>query len=83
MSIQKKTWGYLWMISIDDPNIKTINDKIWNYTLSTIPKVVMAKEKDFDKVWNEFLDGFEKLGNSKVEEYYTKRIKQNIELWTK
>ncbi|ADL43098.1 extracellular solute-binding protein family 1 [Caldicellulosiruptor obsidiansis OB47] len=79
----EKTWGYLWMIAIDDPNIKTINDKIWNYTLSTIPKVVMAKEKDFDKVWNDFLAGFERLGNSKVEEYYTKRIKQNIELWTK
>uniref|UniRef100_A0A7C5Z5P0 Extracellular solute-binding protein n=1 Tax=Caldicellulosiruptor owensensis TaxID=55205 RepID=A0A7C5Z5P0_9FIRM len=79
----EKTWGYLWMISIDDPKIKTINDKIWNYTLSTIPKVVMAKEKDFDKLWNDFLAGFERLGNSKVEEYYTKRIKQNIDLWTK
>lgn len=71
----EKMWGYLWMILIDDFNIKIINDKIWNYIFLIILKVVMVKEKDFDKVWNEFLVGFEKFGNSKVEEYYIKRIK--------
>ena len=79
----EKTWGYLWMIPIDDDELRVVNNKIWDYTLKTIPKVVTAPRKDFDKTFDAFLKGLDDLGVKKIEEYYTKRIKQNVELWTK
>lgn len=77
-----KTWGYLWMYSIDDPDIEVINSKIWDYTLKTVPQIVMAPVDKFDKAYDDFLAGLDNLGVQKVEQFYTDRIRKNVEFWS-
>jgi len=79
----EKSWGYLWMVSVDDQDLKVVASKVWDYTLKTIPKVVMAKKDSFDRTFDDFIAGLNKLGIEKIEKYYTDRIKQNVDLWTK
>lgn len=81
-SYPTKTWGYLWMVSIDDPEIDVINQKIWDYTLKTIPQVIMAPADKFDKAYDDFLAGLDQLGVEKVEQFYTQKIRENVELWS-
>ncbi|MGI6101842.1 MAG: ABC transporter substrate-binding protein [Bacillota bacterium] len=77
-----KVWGYLWMVAIDDPTIDVINQKAWDYTLKTVPQIVMAPADQFDKAYDDFLAGLDELGVQKVEEFYTKKIQENLELWS-
>ncbi|MFY9443294.1 MAG: ABC transporter substrate-binding protein, partial [Bacillota bacterium] len=77
-----KVWGYLWMVAIDDPTIDVINQKVWDYTLKTVPQIVMAPADQFDKAYDDFLAGLDELGVQKVEEFYTKKIQENLELWS-
>src|SRR5690554_3611037 len=78
----EKSWGYLWMASIDDPELRAVDNRIWDYTLKTISGVVTAPTEQFDKTYDNFLKGLDDLGNDRIEEYYTERIKKNVELWS-
>lgn len=78
-----KTWGYLWMYPTPDEDMRAIGNKLFDYVIKNIPKVVMAPTKEFDKVWNEFLKGLDDLGAKKYEEYKTKQIREMVEFWKK
>ncbi|HPU43405.1 MAG TPA: ABC transporter substrate-binding protein [Dictyoglomaceae bacterium] len=78
-----KTWGYLWMYSTPDEDIRAIGNKLFDYVIRSIPKVVMAPTKDFDKVWSDFLKGMDDLGAKKYEDYKTQQIKEMVNFWKK
>jgi putative aldouronate transport system substrate-binding protein len=71
------------MYPTPDEDIRAIGNKLFDYVIKNIPKVVMAPTKDFDKVWAEFLKGMDKLGAKQYEEYKTKQIKEMVEFWKK
>jgi putative aldouronate transport system substrate-binding protein len=60
-------------------DMRVIENKLFEYELRNITKVVMAPTKDFYKVWAEFLKGMENLGVKKYEDYKLKQIKEMIE----
>ncbi|GJM76816.1 hypothetical protein HMSSN036_90320 [Paenibacillus macerans] len=47
-----------------------------------IPEAILAKEADFDKVYDAFLAELDKAGAQKMEAEYTELVKKRVELFT-
>jgi hypothetical protein len=45
-----------------------------------IPKLVLAKPEDFEKVWSEYRAEFEKLDTASYEKFVTEKVKELVEL---
>jgi putative aldouronate transport system substrate-binding protein len=46
-----------------------------------VPRAVMAKPSDFDKVWDEFMKELNNLGIQKVYEAYEREMHKRYKLW--
>lgn len=78
-----KPWGAAWNIPVPSDNELTVLDeKLKTITWKMIPKAVLAKPEEFDRVWDDYLQQLEKAGVHKAEELRTQLVKDRVKLWS-
>lgn len=80
----ERKYGAGWTISFDtasDANV--IFQKSQDLIKKYIPQAILASPADFDKVYDQFLTELDKINVSKMNEEYSKLIKERVEMWTK
>jgi len=80
----ERAYGAGWTINFDtasDANV--IFQKSQDLMKKYIPQAILAKPADFDKVYDEFMAELDKVGVSKMNEEYSKLIKDRVEMWSK
>ena len=80
----ERKYGAGWTINFDtasDANV--IFQKSQDLMKKYIPKAILASPADFDKVYDEFMAELDKVGVSKMNEEYSKLIKERVEMWSK
>jgi putative aldouronate transport system substrate-binding protein len=75
-------WGEGWDIPVpDDHPIKDVTAKGDELSRHYLPLVVMARDGQFDTVWNEYVEEYNKLDWQKVRDFYHNAIKARVEAW--
>jgi len=59
-----------------------LDEKLKTITWKMIPKAVLAKPEEFDRVWDDYLQQLEKAGVHKAEELRTQLVKDRVKLWS-
>lgn len=78
-----KEWGALYnMQAPTDGDYEVIYQKTQDIVDKEIPKVILAKTEDFDKLYDQFLADLDKAGAKKMEEEYTQLVKNRVKLFT-
>ncbi|HEX7056662.1 MAG TPA: ABC transporter substrate-binding protein [Bacilli bacterium] len=77
-----KPWGAAWNIPVPgDSELAVLQNQMKDITWSYIPKAVLAKPGDFDKIWDEYLQKLKDAGVDKMDELYTQIVKERVALW--
>ncbi len=80
--LPKSAWGQAWQIPYDqNSDIALIIKKCEDIMKLGIPKAVLAKPDDFDKVWAGIMAELKAAGVEKANADFTKLVKDRIELW--
>ncbi|MCK8488057.1 ABC transporter substrate-binding protein [Paenibacillus sp. MBLB2552] len=78
-----KDWGALYNMPVPtDGDYQVIFQKTQDIVRKRIPEAVLAKEADFDKVYDAFLAELDKAGAKEMEAEYTELVKKRVELFT-
>lgn len=78
-----KEWGALYNMPVPtDGDYQVIFQKTQDIVRKRIPEAILAKEADFDKVYDAFLAELDKAGAQKMEAEYTELVKKRVELFT-
>lgn len=78
-----KEWGALYNMPVPtDGDYQVIFEKTKDIVRKRIPEAILAKEADFDKVYETFLAELDKAGAVKMEAEYTELVKKRVELFT-
>lgn len=78
-----KEWGALYNMPVPtDGDYQVIFQKTHDIVRKRIPEAILAKEADFDKVYDAFLAELDKAGAQKMEAEYTELVKKRVELFT-
>lgn len=48
-----------------------------------LPRLILSEPKDFDKLWNEYVQAMEANGIAKYEAYMTEQVKLRVNSWSK
>ncbi|MNG35299.1 hypothetical protein D3C84_1220030 [compost metagenome] len=51
-------------------------------TWKRVPQAIMAKPENFDKIWDEYQNELIKAGVEKMEEGFTRYVKDRVALWS-
>ncbi|PWV99683.1 putative aldouronate transport system substrate-binding protein [Paenibacillus cellulosilyticus] len=78
-----KEWGALYNMQVPtDGEYQVIYTKTQAIVDKDVPKVVLAKTEDFDKVYDEFIADLDNAGAKKMGEMYTALVKNRVKLFT-
>lgn len=78
-----KDWGALYNMPVPtDGDYQVIYQKTQDIIRKRIPEAILAKEADFDKIYDAFLEELDKAGAKKMEAEYTELVKKRVELFT-
>ncbi|MBW4841028.1 MAG: ABC transporter substrate-binding protein [Paenibacillaceae bacterium] len=78
-----KDWGALYNMPVPtDGDYQVIFQKTQDIVRKRIPEAVLAKEADFDKVYDAFLAELDNAGAKEMEAEYTELVKKRVELFT-
>ncbi|RRJ66873.1 extracellular solute-binding protein [Paenibacillus oralis] len=78
-----KEWGALYNMPVPtDGDYQVIFEKTKDIVRKRIPEAILAKEADFDKVYDTFLAELDKAGAAKMEAEYTELVKKRVALFT-
>lgn len=78
-----KEWGALYnMQAPTDGDYQVIYQKTQDIVDKSIPRAILAKPEDFDKVYDQFLADLDKAGAKKMEAEYTTLVKNRVKLFT-
>jgi len=80
----ERKYGAGWTINFDtasDANV--IFQKSQDLMKKYIPKAILATPEEFDSVYDEFLAELDKINVQKMNDEYSKLIKDRVELWSK
>jgi len=81
---KEKAYGAAWNISIPgEDEVAVLGLKMREITWRRIPEAILAKPTDFDRIWDEYMNELDKAGVKRMEERYTKFVKDRVELWSK
>ena len=81
---KEKAYGAAWNISIPgEDEVSVLGLKMREITWRRIPEVILAKPTDFDRIWDDYMNELDKSGVKRMEERYTKFVKDRVELWSK
>jgi putative aldouronate transport system substrate-binding protein len=77
-----RPWGAAWNISVpSDSDTAVLQEKMKGITWKRIPEAILAKPKDFDRIWDEYMAELEKAGVEKMEDGYESLVKERVKLW--
>lgn len=76
-----KTYGAAWLVNIDDPEWKAMDDKILKTGYKMIPAAILAKPADFDKKWDDYQKALKTAGLDKDTAQFSQALKDRTELW--
>lgn len=76
----KSPYGYLWDIKIPE-DLQAINTQLGDLTRRYLAKAIMAKPKEFDKIWDEFLNKANKIPWRKVTNFMQIQIQKRLKEW--
>lgn len=76
-------YGYAWEINVpaERADVNIAQQKMSDVRRKYLPKLVMAKPADFNKVWNDFVKEFEKTNYKVYEKFKTDMIQWRIKNW--
>ncbi|MEZ0536479.1 ABC transporter substrate-binding protein [Caldicellulosiruptoraceae bacterium PP1] len=76
-------YGFAWDINVpaDRTDVTLANQKMHDVTRKYLPKLVMAKPNEFDKIWNEYVKAFSKTNYTVYEKFKTEQIKWRMKAW--
>jgi putative aldouronate transport system substrate-binding protein len=78
-----KPYGAAWSINLETGSeVAVIFQKTQDIMKKRVPEAVMSKPEQFDAVWDAFMSDLEKAGVQKLNEEYTKLVKDRIQLWS-
>lgn len=79
---ENEVWFPLWSYNIPQGSQEAIvQTKIEETEMKWLPKVIMASEADFDKMWNDYQTELNKLDIASVEALYTKELRRRVDAW--
>jgi len=77
-------FGAAWMTTIpQDSDLTIILKKADDESQKSIPKAILAKPADFDKVWDEYIATLKKIEIEKAGTDFTKLLADKSQLWSK
>ncbi|WNS46866.1 ABC transporter substrate-binding protein [Paenibacillus sp. MMS20-IR301] len=77
-----KPWGAVWNIPVpSDSDANIYGTKMKDITWKRIPKVIMAKPEEFDKLWDEYQQELIDAGVEKMEASQTQYVQALVKLW--
>ncbi|MEO3944250.1 ABC transporter substrate-binding protein [Gorillibacterium sp. CAU 1737] len=79
----EKAYGAAWNITIPgEDEVTILANKMKDITWKRIPEAILAKPADFDKIWDSYMAELDKAGVKKMEEGFTKYVKDRVSLWS-
>ena len=80
---KEKAYGAAWNIAIPgEDEVTILANKMKDITWKRIPEAILAKPDQFDKIWDAYMAELDKAGVTKMEQGFTKYVKDRVELWT-
>lgn len=77
-----RPWGSAWNINIETGSeANVLFQKCQDIMKRRIPEAILAKPEQFDAIWDDFMKDLEKAGVSKLNEEFTKLVKDRVKLW--
>lgn len=77
-----KPWGAAWSMNFETGSeANVIFQKSQDIMKKRVPEAILSKPADFDKVWDSFMSDLEKINVPKLNQEYTKMVKDRIKLW--
>lgn len=77
-------YGFAWEINIpaDKPQVTIAQQKMSEVRRKYLPQLVMAKtDADFERIWKEFVQAFEKTNYKVYEQFKTEMIRWRVKNW--
>jgi putative aldouronate transport system substrate-binding protein len=76
-------WGKGWDVQIPDgSDAQLVRTKLLGLVNEFYPKMVMAANKsEFEKLWNEYVDKYNKLGIDTYEKFVTEEMQRRMKTW--
>lgn len=77
-----KPWGAAWSLNFEtgsDANV--IFQKTQDIMKKRVPEAILAKPDQFDAVWDAFMKDLEKADVAKLNQEFTKMVKDRVKLW--
>lgn len=76
-------WGEAYTINMpSNSNLQVTYQKSEDIVKRYIPKAILAKPSDFNKVYDSMLQKLKATGVDKMDQAYTKLVKQRVKLWS-
>lgn len=80
---EPKEWGALYNMPVPtDGDYQVIAKKSQDIIRKRIPEAILAKEADFDKIYDAFIEELNKAGAEQMEAEYTELVKKRVSLFT-
>jgi len=77
-------FGAAWMTTIpQDSDLTILLKKADDESQKSLPKAILSKPADFDKVWDEYIATLKKVGIEKAGTDFTKLLADKAKLWSK
>jgi putative aldouronate transport system substrate-binding protein len=77
-----RPWGAAWDISLETgSDADVIFQKCEDIMKKRVPQAILAKPEQFDAIWDSFMKDLDKAGVNKLNEEFTKLVKDRVKLW--
>jgi len=76
-----KSYGAAWLVNIDDPEWKAMDDKILKIGYKMVPAAILAKPAQFDQKWDAFQKSMKDAGLDAYTAQFTKALQDRAQLW--
>ncbi|UUZ80368.1 ABC transporter substrate-binding protein [Paenibacillus sp. P26] len=77
-----RPWGSAWNINIETGSeANLLFQKCEDIMKRRIPEAILVKPDQFDAVWDGFMKDLEKAGVNKLNQEFTKLVKDRVKLW--
>ncbi|WP_255570209.1 ABC transporter substrate-binding protein [Cohnella sp. CFH 77786] len=78
-----RPWGSAWNINFETGSeANVLFQKCEDIMKKRIPEAILAEPDQFDAVWDKFMLDLEKAGVNKLNEEFTKLVKDRVKLWS-
>jgi len=76
-------WFPMWQVSAPDgSDAQMAWQKAEEVYRKHLPKIIMAKEEEFDKLWAEYVEALGKTGLEKYEAFFQNAVNERIKKWS-